>query len=144
MSDTCPNCGEQIKSTDVFCPFCGQTRSDQPSGSGQGSSIQCATCGAVNDAGVNYCQSCGQPLEGPITAPKQDTGTQDQQESYDYGTYSTSSSTGERKWYQPPPRKRSKKNPIEWFFCTCWGLYVFFRFLFQMLWCIGLIAGRRR
>ncbi|MHA1356213.1 MAG: zinc ribbon domain-containing protein [Candidatus Heimdallarchaeota archaeon] len=145
MSEQCVNCGESIKSTDIFCPYCGNTKEGQPSSSGQSSSLQCASCGASNDFGVSFCQSCGQPIEAakgtpppPIDAPGQT------QESYDYGSFSETSSTGERKWYTPPKRARSKKNPIEWFFWTCWGLYIAFRFLFQILWCVGMIAGRRR
>ncbi|MHA1124674.1 MAG: zinc ribbon domain-containing protein [Candidatus Heimdallarchaeota archaeon] len=144
MSDTCPNCGEKIKSTDIFCPFCGQTKEGQPSSKAQSSSQQCANCGSANDFGVSFCQSCGQSLEAP-KLPEHDLGTsQDQQESYEYGSFSETSSTGEKKWYTPPTRTRSKKNPIEWFFWTCWGIYIFLRFLFQILWCVSLIAGRRR
>jgi len=144
MSNTCPSCGEVVKPTDVFCPFCSyDLKASQSASSSASSALICANCGASNDLGVNFCQSCGQPLESP-KAPQEPIDSQGQQESYDYGSYSETSSTGERKWYSPPKRQRSAKHPIEWLFWIGWSLYILLRVFFQIFWCVAIIAGRRR
>ena len=80
----------------------------------------------------------------PDTPERGDTITIDST-TYTYGS-ATPEPTGKRPWYKPPKRTKSAKHPSEWFFWTGWGLYVFLRFIFQILFfalMIGLRSRRR-
>lgn len=152
MSNSCPNCGESIKREDVFCPFCGtpiskaSTGTKYPSQEASSGEVTCSNCNASNVISNKFCSFCGTTLavapssHSPAYSPPETT----EQETHSYGSYHTTSSDGERKWYQPPQRKRSKKHPIEWFFYIGWSLYIILRVLFYVFICVAQIAGRRR
>jgi len=159
MSRKCVNCGEEIKKTDVFCPFCGgpvdkiQSTPSEPLSSEN--VIICSLCGAANKPTSTFCESCGDPIvssesaagrmESSYGSTTYDSQAQASGTTYTYGSYSSSSSTGEKKWYTPPKRTRSAKNPIEWFFWSGWGLYILFRLIFSILWIvIRIIAATKK
>jgi len=119
MSRSCPNCGAETKTEDVFCPFCGTAI---PSGSS--------------------------PSTESNFSHQFDTSTPHSEESYSYGSgssgYYTENVEGTRKWYQPPKRQRSAKHPIEWFFWIGWGLYILLRIIFFVLIIAAQVAVRRK
>ncbi|MFW9924226.1 MAG: zinc ribbon domain-containing protein [Candidatus Thorarchaeota archaeon] len=164
MSKICPHCSEQVKTTDIFCPFCGadlsktsSTQDSFESNFSDSSFITCPYCGTSNIPTSQFCASCGTAMSasqssssGSIPPSSYDSisgQSSSQQESHSYGSYSTYSSADERKWYTPPKRTRSAKNPIEWFFWTGWGFYILIRVIFFVLWFIIRLAvfskGRR-
>lgn len=159
MSRLCVNCGEKIKDEDIFCPFCGKPSDKKEGELSQQAEVSpgvfiCSTCGSANASTNKYCDSCGNPLiksgaggdmeYGDSYGSSSYDGAQAAGTSYSYGSYSSTSSTGEKKWYTPPKRTRSAKNPIEWFFWSGWGLYIFFRFLFSIIWIILQIVARSK
>lgn len=144
MSRICPNCAGYIKQDDVFCPFCGVDTSKYTGSTPKSEDIHCSSCGSLNRIGTQYCSNCGSLVSSPQVGssfgavPTEPT-------NYTYGS-ATPQSAGKRPWYKPPVRTRSAKHPSEWFFWTGWGLYVFLRFLFQILFfalMIGLRSRRR-
>jgi len=152
MSSSCPNCGESIKKEDVFCPFCGTPISKTPTGikhpiqEASSGEVACPNCNASNVPSNKFCSFCGTSLAAAPSSyssaysPPETT----EQSTHSYGSYHTTSSDGERKWYQPPQRKRSAKHPLEWLFYFGWSLYLILRVLFYVLFCVAQIAGRRR
>ncbi|NHJ32741.1 MAG: zinc ribbon domain-containing protein [Asgard group archaeon] len=152
MSRSCPNCGEAIKKEDVFCPFCGTPASKAPSGKvypaqvASSGEITCPNCNANNVPSNKFCSFCGSDLVKVSTEYSAAYSPPDtaEQETYSYGSYHTTSADGERKWYQPPQRKRSARHPLEWFFYIGWSLYIILRILFYVFICFAQVAGRRR
>jgi len=148
MTKTCVNCGEAVKETDVFCPFCGAnadsvTSSEKQSGSGFSDSEvgYCSNCHAKNKPTAQFCEFCGTELavdnyktsNYSQSTPGTDHSTA--QGTHTYGSYSSEPTDEEnRKWYQPPKRTRSAKHPAEWFFWSCWGIFFIIRAIFQLLW----------
>lgn len=144
MTKMCVNCGEVVKKTDVFCPFCGaNTDKAQPSAHvTKMSDTICSTCGVTNKLGAQFCESCGNAIDsissssstvnyGSTVSSATDSSDQ---ATHTYGSYSTEPSDSTRKWYKPPKRTRSAKHPAEWFFWTGWGLYFLIRVIFWVLW----------
>ncbi|HUT80491.1 MAG TPA: zinc ribbon domain-containing protein [Candidatus Bathyarchaeia archaeon] len=156
MSQKCPNCGEDLLSTDVFCPYCGaDTKSTQkiasPSSSEVGSVI-CESCGSVNPLNTQYCCNCGtgisaRPYIGSTTSSSSFASSSDyssSQSTYNYGASSSTDTSGEKPWYKPKPSKYSNRNPATWFYYFCWGFYVILRVLFWIFIIFGRGAMRRR
>jgi len=158
MTKKCPNCGESLVSSDIYCPYCSaDTRpAEQSSGAysfaqpaaPQGS-ITCESCGSANEPQNLHCANCGaniassQPYAPPATNTGYTTiGSTPTSETHTYGASSTASD--DRPWYKPPHRERSAKRPREWFFWTGWGLYIFFRVLFSILFIVLRVAARSR
>lgn len=52
----CPNCGNEYKPTDKFCPKCGKRVSKEP--------IICPDCGKSNESTATFCANCGKKLIG--------------------------------------------------------------------------------
>jgi RNA polymerase subunit RPABC4/transcription elongation factor Spt4 len=147
----CNNCGSDLEPTDVFCPYCGTPitiKDDTIKGSDSAMAsdyseehgAQCPNCNRINNPKNQFCKFCGTTLS-QATSGQSSFG---QQESYNYGSFSETSSTGERKWYSPPERQRSAKHPIEWFFWTGWGLYILIRFIFTALFCFLQIYAQSK
>ena len=160
MVKICPNCNEQVRDTDVFCTFCrhrldfNQKDQSKPIGT-----ILCQHCNVINKTVNSFCESCGMPLEDKSSSYKESTDSyattsydsnshQNSQQTHTYGSYSTYSSSDDRKWYTPPKRSRSAKHPLEWFFWSGWGIYILLRSIFSILFCvlrvIILTRGGRR
>ncbi|NHJ38778.1 MAG: zinc ribbon domain-containing protein [Asgard group archaeon] len=142
MSRICPNCAGYIKPEDIFCPFCGIDTSKFADTSSNSQDISCSNCGTLNKIGIQYCSNCGSiistsQINNNFGAIPTETTT------YTYGS-ATPQTTGKRPWYKPPERTKSAKHPSEWFFWTGWGLYVFLRFLFQILFFALMIGLRSR
>lgn len=162
MVKVCPNCSEQVRDTDVYCPFCGgsidyasqsTTRDSLPGV--QSTDVICTNCGAVNKQGSKFCESCGFAVKPKPSFKDSSSGSvgsttdfgsssSSSQQTHSYGTYSTQPSDSSRKWYTPPKRERSAKNPLEWFFWTGWGLYVLIRAIFWILFFVLRIVARSR
>ncbi len=134
MTKFCINCGEKVKKTDIFCPFCGgDINKEQPSTQDlKMDTTVCSTCYAVNKASTVFCESCGNSIDSFSSSS---TG------SYGSTTSTTTDPTRKwyippkrTKWYKPPKRTRSAKHPVEWFFWTGWGFYVLIRGILWVLW----------
>ncbi|MHA1156329.1 MAG: zinc ribbon domain-containing protein [Candidatus Heimdallarchaeota archaeon] len=142
MSKMCINCGEEVKKTDIFCPFCGNNTDEaKPSveGAKMGHSV-CSTCNATNESGAKFCESCGNTIDSSPSSSAKSFGSTDsyaadssQETTHTYGSYSAEPSDSTRKWYKPPKRTRSAKHPVEWLFWTGWGLYFLIRVIFWIL-----------
>ncbi|MBN1330832.1 MAG: zinc ribbon domain-containing protein [Candidatus Heimdallarchaeota archaeon] len=156
MSQNCPNCGEKLLSTDVFCPYCGADAksADQtltsPSSSTTGS-ITCESCGSLNPQNTQYCGNCGAGLSStpyigssPSSSSFASSSSSSSQSTYNYGANSSTQDSGNRPWYKPPPSKHSGRNPATWFHYFCWGFYILLRVLFWVLIIFGKGAMRRR
>ena len=154
MTKTCVNCGEEVKQTDIFCPFCGanadKLASDKQSEDefSEQNSAYCSKCNAKNKPEAQFCEYCGNELAADSykathqshRSPGTDRFTA---QDHAYGSSYTTEPTDEenRKWYTPPKRTRSAKHPAEWFFWTCWGIFIVFRAIFQLLWFIIRIGS---
>jgi hypothetical protein len=141
MSRLCPNCSGNLKQDDIFCPFCGVDTSKLEAS--ETDSIHCSSCGSLNRLGIQYCSSCGSPISTPQGSSSYGLEPISESSTYTYGS-ATPQSTGKRPWYKPPQRTKSAKHPSEWFFWTGWGLYVFLRFIFQILFFALMIGLRSR
>ncbi len=123
MTKSCPSCGVALKTSDIFCPFCGTSISSSHSPSKSSFSD--------SEFSDQFASS-----------------TPSTEESYSYGSgssgYYTENVEGTRKWYQPPKRKRSAKHPIEWFFWIGWGLYIVLRIVFYILIIAAQVAIRKK
>ena len=78
---SCPNCGNQVSDTAVFCDQCGtklpaeepvveeavveQVVVEEPAGGLPEGIVICPACGAENVPGEIFCDVCGQELETP-------------------------------------------------------------------------------
>ncbi|NHJ86910.1 MAG: zinc ribbon domain-containing protein [Asgard group archaeon] len=156
MSQKCPNCGESLLSTDVFCPYCGADTKASPSlgstPSSASGSVTCASCGSLNPQNTQYCGNCGAGLSsGPyVGSTPTSSGFADAtsysstQSTYNYGASSTTQDSGSRPWYKPPPSKYSNRNPATWMYYICWGFWIFLRVLFWIFIIFGKGAMRRR
>lgn len=152
MSSSCPNCGESIKKEDVFCPFCGTPISKVSSGKkypvheASSGEVICPNCNASNVLSNKFCSFCGTSIPAAPSSYSSAYSPPESSESRasSSGSYHTTSADGERKWYQPPKRKRSAKHPIEWLFYFGWSLLLILRVLFYVFICFAQIAGRRR
>ncbi|MGC9781004.1 MAG: zinc ribbon domain-containing protein [Candidatus Heimdallarchaeota archaeon] len=145
MNKSCSNCGEELKSSDVFCPFCSNPVVSANTTSTKTNSqkyILCPNCSIKNKVTSKYCMDCGNNLIGLIA-------TESQSEVYDtaassgvtYGSYSTKSSDGTQAWYKPPERTRSRGNPVQWVIWSGWGLWILFRVIFEILFFAVRIAA---
>ncbi len=155
MTKMCVNCGDQVKKTDIFCPFCGKnTEKAQPSvqDTKMAGNTICSTCGVTNKLGAQFCESCGNAVDisgssssttryGSTASPTTESADQT---THTYGSYSSKPSDSSRKWYKPPKRTRSAKHPVEWFFWTGWGLYFLIRAIFWILWFVLRIFLRSK
>ncbi|NHK30792.1 MAG: zinc ribbon domain-containing protein [Asgard group archaeon] len=145
MSRLCPNCSSSIKQDDIFCPFCGVDTSKFNNSSSKTGDVNCSSCGSLNQIGIQFCSNCGSPISVPHGGSSFGSEPVSESTTYTYGS-ATPQPTGKRPWYKPPERTKSAKHPSEWLFWTGWGLYVFLRFLFQILFfalMIGLRSRRR-
>ncbi len=155
MTKTCVNCGEIVKKTDIFCPFCG-ANSDKAQPSIQDTKMGdnfCSTCGVANKSSAQFCAGCGNTIDSSSSSassygtPASAATDSSDQTTHTHGSYSTEPSDSTHKWYKPPKRKRSAKHPAEWFFWTGWGLYFLIRAIFWVLWFVIRIflqaKGRR-
>ena len=155
MTKTCVNCGEVVKKTDIFCPFCGASTDKRDSSAATQESsytehniVYCSQCNAKNKIGAQFCEFCGNEITSDSFKTSVGTeeihGTERAHATHTYGSYSTEPSDSSRKWYQPPKRTRSAKHPAEWFFWTGWGIYFLIRVIFQILWFILRIVIRSK
>lgn len=58
----CPNCGQEIPSTEEVCPKCGKSTK-------KGILIECPDCGKEISSLAESCPNCGRPISNSIRCP---------------------------------------------------------------------------
>ncbi len=61
--NSCPNCGEKIKPTMIFCSNCGYRLQEERKEEEKVKKRFCTGCGKPLDPGVSFCTECGKPVE---------------------------------------------------------------------------------
>lgn len=61
----CTNCGQELNSDDMFCPYCGEKQVVEPE------MTFCPNCSCQVEKGMMFCPSCGKNLNNQNTSTKE-------------------------------------------------------------------------